>query len=61
MRILDNLLGRKLIEDLLGSPNWECTWWTDVVFRGLQEGGRDDLGTEPERAGTPGIENRELL
>ena len=61
MRIFDKFLGRKLIEDLLGPPNAESTWWTDAIFRGLQEGGLDELGAESERAGSTEIVNRELL
>ena len=60
MGVLDKLLGQKLIEDLLGSPNWESTWWTDVIFRGLQEGGYDEPGMGSERAGSTEMENREL-
>jgi hypothetical protein len=46
MRMFTRLLERKLIEELTGSPNWETTWWTDVVFRGLQEGERDEIDVE---------------
>ena len=60
MRIFNKLLEHMLIEDLLGSPDWESTWWTDVVFRGLQEGGRNELGTQSDRAGIE-LDNRELL
>ena len=60
MRIFNKMLEHLVIEDLLGSPNWESTWWTDVVFRGLQEDGCNELGVEPERAGTE-IKNTELL
>ena len=61
MRILDKSLGHKVIEDFFGSSNWESTWWTDVIFRGLQEGGCDELGAESERAGSTEINDRELL
>ena len=61
MSVFDKLLGHKLFEDLLGSPNLESEWWTDVIFRGLQAGGFDELGAESERAGSTVIETRELL
>ena len=61
MRIFDTLLGRKLIEDLLGPANAESTWWTDAIFRGLQEGGLDELGAESDRAASTGVVTRELL
>ena len=61
MRIFNKLLEHMLIEDLPGSPNWESTWWTDVVFRGLQEGGYNELGADSERAESTEIANRELL
>jgi hypothetical protein len=32
MNVLDKLLGLSLSEDLT-----ETTWWTDTIFRGLEE------------------------
>ena len=62
MRIFNKLLEHMLIEDLPGSPNWESTWWTDVVFRGLQEGGYDELGAgSSERTESTEIANREVI
>jgi hypothetical protein len=61
MRIFNKLLEHMLIEDLPGSPNWESAWWTDVVFRGLQEDGHGELGADSERAESTAIANRELL
>ena len=61
MGIFDTLLGRMLIEDLLRPPNAESTWWTDAIFRGLQEGGLDELGAESDRAASTGLVNGELL
>ena len=36
MKMLEELLGLRVIEDLTDSPNWESTWW-ETVFRGLEE------------------------
>ena len=35
MKLLEELLGLRLIESLMES-DWESTWW-DAVYRGLQE------------------------
>ena len=61
MRIFTRLLERILIEDLTGSPNWESTWWNDVVFRGLQESESGQLVAESETADSPDSKNFELL
>lgn len=49
MKILDRLLERMLVEELPGSPTWESTWWTDTVFRGLQEGDPGESGVDGKR------------
>ena len=51
MKSLAKLLEQMLIEDLVESPNWESSWWTDTVFRGLQEGEDDERRPEsnPQR------------
>ncbi len=36
MKLLEELLGLRLVESLTESPDWELTWW-DTVYRGLQE------------------------
>ena len=36
MKMLEELLGLRVIENLTDSPNWESTWW-ETVFRGLEE------------------------
>ena len=36
MKLLEELLGLRLVESLTESPEWESTWW-DAVYRGLQE------------------------
>jgi hypothetical protein len=36
MKLLEEMLGLRLIESLTESPDWESTWW-DAVYRGLQE------------------------
>ena len=47
MKIVEELLGLRLIENLTESPNWESTWW-DTVFRGLQEDVSGEQGPESE-------------
>jgi hypothetical protein len=49
MKILDRLLERMLVEELPGSPTWESTWWTDTVFRGLQDGDPAESGVDGKR------------
>ena len=51
MKSLAKLLEQMLIEDLVGSPNWESSWWTEAVFRGLQEGEDDERGPESDPQG----------
>jgi hypothetical protein len=36
MKLLEELLGLRLVESLTETPDWESTWW-DTVYRGLQE------------------------
>jgi len=36
MKSFEALLGLRLIESLMESPNWESSLW-DAVYRGLQE------------------------
>ena len=46
MNVLDKLLGLALTEDLT-----ETTWWTDTIFRGLEECSSTHQASVPEVEG----------
>ena len=55
MNVLDKLLGLTLSEDLT-----ETTWWTETIFRGLEEDWLARQASEPEVDGGATQQTSEL-
>ncbi len=56
MNVFDKILGLTLIDDVTDTP-----WWTDTVFRALEQEGSIERGVEPEVEGPAGQQTSEAI
>lgn len=56
MNVFDKILGQALIEDLT-----DTSWWTDTVFRALEQDALNERGVDPEVAGSAGQQTSEAM